>query len=535
MRARVLSSLLMAAAFLASPAVAFDGAEHKHVSATGLQLALRACAADPACRLDEKLLRQVEPFADPHSRLEYGTLVSSVDYRLNPLQLMQTAHPQRNLPSAPSELDPHLLNVLTSGGSWFLRAAAANDTHFQGELIAGIRHFHAYAVDVAAHDRNLFAALLLNSIADHFLQDFFAPGHIVTPRFGLHDAAAMGLHNRYNSIGSTFVVDEARFNSDLAGLLEMFLETAEGRRFCCMAPFLPSDPIPLWGDTDLGRSRRQELLMILIAARSILDVLQSASSGSPTNSLRDVKWVPTAVVPNTGRTQLAGGELPYGRYEHLGKDVAILNAGAILAFSAGAHVLRVGGSTRSRTIYQGDWIIMGRPPLEVKRNPTDLDTPAIAHFRDRSWSMRVGYVYEHSERDIARGPAVRVVYAKPLIHMQLSADAAWKTYLQDERHGRKLAYGLRAQTGFSILNFDLGIGRDYSWTLGRLQPALATRFGLTVAGPLSSIPYVGRIEKAIFRWQRRRLEKEAHFVERAPRDCERLSGSGAAASMAPCN
>ena len=511
MKKRMFGLLLAGAAIAGRPLFAFDGAEHKHVSAVGFQLALQACEKDPDCRLSPKQSKEIEAFTDPHSRLEYGTIVSSVDYRLNPLQILQTAEPQRKLPSVPSQLDAHLLSFLTRGGTWFFRAASANDTHFQGELITGIRNWHAYAVDVAAHDQNLFAALVINSISDHFLQDFVAPGHIVTPRFGLHDAAAMAVHNRYNHLGSTFVIDDEQVQKELYPLLKLFLATKEGARFIEAVPSLKA-PVPLWGDSNLFRSLPQELLMILIEARSVLDVLYSASSVKPMNSLTNVTWVPTSIVQQDGkkRTCLAGGALPYGRYRHLAPEVGVINGGTILGFSAGTNILRVGSFTRTRGIYQGDFIVYGRYPLEAAKNPTDLNAPAIAHFRDGGWSLRLGYVYEHAETERAQGPAVRFVYARPLIHMQVSADAAWKTYHLNERSDRKLAYGARFQTGFSVLMLDVGLGRDHSWTLGRLKPALATRFGLYVVYPLSGIPKAGKIEEAFFRWQRRRMESKGY-------------------------
>jgi hypothetical protein len=517
MNYRLLGILLASMAIAARPVAAFDGKEHRHVSAAGFQLALEACDRIADCKLTPELRRETDAFVDPHSRLEYGTIVSSVDYRINPLQILQATESQKELPSNPSRLDPHLLGFLTRGGTWFFRAAAANDTHFQGELIAGIRNWHAYAVDVAAQDRNLFAALVINSISDHFLQDFFAPGHIVTPRFGLHDAAAMALHNRYNYLGSTFVIEQDSFQKDLGLLLELFLSTKEGRRFVEALPTLREvvptfpNPVPLWGDSNLFRSPSQELLMILVEARSILDILQSASSGKRMNKLTDVAWVPTSIVKKNGRerTLLAGGKLPYGEYRHLVPEVWRLNGGTILGFSAGTNVLRVGQSTRTRGVYQGDVIVYGRFPLKAEPNATDLNAPAIAHFRDGGWSIRAGYTYEQGETDLARGPSLRFVYTRPLIHMQVSADAAWKSYHLNNLSDRKLAYGARFQTGFSMLMLDIGMGRDYSWTLGRLKPALATRFGLYVPVPLSSIPKLGSIEQRVYRWQRRRMENRA--------------------------
>jgi hypothetical protein len=288
--------VVIVALLLASSASAFDGDEHRLISRNGLKLAMEYFASRGNCALSTQQAIQLADFADLHSNLEYGTLVSSVDYRLNPLQLLQKYGAQTDLASGSDDLDPQLMRLLTSGGSTFFRAATANDTHFQGELVTGLRNWHAYAVSVAAGSGsvrageesrdtvrvggNLFAALLINSIGDHFLQDFFAPGHIITPRFGLHDAAALSMHNKYNTLGAWFRIDRKEFQEDLKPLLEFLaLASLSHERFAQSADELRNDDyVPLYGDSQLKESKTQELLMILVEARSVLDILESAGT-----------------------------------------------------------------------------------------------------------------------------------------------------------------------------------------------------------------------------------------------------------------
>ena len=55
---------------------------------------------------------------------------------------------------------------------------------------------------------DLRLALVYSAFAIHFLEDFFAPGHIRAPRSSLHDAAAMNIHDRFNRRGQCFILEK---------------------------------------------------------------------------------------------------------------------------------------------------------------------------------------------------------------------------------------------------------------------------------------------------------------------------------------
>jgi hypothetical protein len=204
-------------------ASAFSGPEHRRVSATAFDVALRfARAKGRTFTVDEE---NVLAAFRGQSDESYAGLVVAIDHTVDPLRVLERAIQTTRLPHARSDLDPFIVSTVLNPELAGLRAITINDMHFQAELTTNLRLYHLYAVLLAAHgeplkagqptdaDANndpaaeLFSALVINAISDHLLQDFFAPGHIITPRYGVHDAVALGSHEKYNLLGSTFVPD----------------------------------------------------------------------------------------------------------------------------------------------------------------------------------------------------------------------------------------------------------------------------------------------------------------------------------------
>jgi len=511
----------------ASRALAFDGDEHRYIARAGFALAVSACKADRECVLTPEQRLQVAEFENLHSRLDYGTLVSSVDYRLNPLQLMQKYGQQEQLPSSGSDLDTRLIQLLTGSVTAFFRAAAANDTHFQGELVAGIRNWHAYAVAIASNtepvqsatgtshpEPNLFAALLINSIADHYLHDFFAPGHIITPRFGLNDAVALSMHNRYNTLGAFFEITPKTFETDLQPLLEYLPPSeSDGGREELIKVLNNNCRVPLWGDSELSQSPSQKVLMILIEARSVLDVLQSAH-GKPHNSFLRTAWEPMKMYMEGKHEKfdLASAALPYGTYINYMNNGKPPNSGPVLALSFGSEMLlgvadkrlRQQKVTTARTVYAAEMLVWGHLPIDADRPAVDVAQRVPVYFNEyKQFGLNVGWVYARNTTEQARGIIVRAVLALPLLHSQVSLDTSEKHYDYKDQSGRRTAYGIRLQSGFSMLLFDLGLEREWTYGLrGSLKAERALRFGATIVSPLSNIPYLRSIERGFYRHQR---------------------------------
>jgi hypothetical protein len=373
----LLGGLLMAASCLAH---AFDSWEHKQLGDLAYHIAI-----DVYCKHNQNLepcksrysaekngLNQLyDPLLTdlPHGayhkqahRTSYGDVVMCVDYFLTPDKLI--AGRERSLISSnnqkmgpdglplPDEA-PVLFPTLRSQldldeGSRCkdeldnlegARAGHVNHTHFQAELLVAQRHNHIIALSMRTMEDNLFSALVMNAVSDHFLQDSFAPGHISTWRSRLTDLAANAYHDRVNRKGwdaainadklKTMATANGKDNStdNLIGLIykELSEDILLRRAF-----FEPDEPdactrncrpreatlidryqqelselfkklptseeslvVTLRGDSDLWRREqdRQRLVMLLFDVRSILDVLESQPSAEPGNNRRTVVLV----------------------------------------------------------------------------------------------------------------------------------------------------------------------------------------------------------------------------------------------------
>ena len=72
-----------------------------------------------------------------------------------------------------------------------------------------------------ARDGHILNALVNSALSDHFLNDFFAPGHITTPRENSHDTVALAMHDWANRAGTCSEIDAEHW-SELDRLLRFF-------------------------------------------------------------------------------------------------------------------------------------------------------------------------------------------------------------------------------------------------------------------------------------------------------------------------
>lgn len=229
---------------LLSPRVclAFEGREHRAVSRVALRLACLSAGMGEACTPYESLTREstVGQLGDCDAGLgnwqpTFDDFVAWVDFIDDPEKLLHLDPGSAAVASSPASadaLDRDFLCRLPNRPTAKLHAAHNNSGHFQEHLLHSIRVWHQSAIDEAraatsvpehaGARRSLYAALLKAAIASHFLEDFFAPGHIAAPREAYPDYPANTLHDRHNSRGRVFTVSpeaERRF-AELAQVLE---------------------------------------------------------------------------------------------------------------------------------------------------------------------------------------------------------------------------------------------------------------------------------------------------------------------------
>ncbi|MCU1348057.1 MAG: hypothetical protein JWO56_1087, partial [Acidobacteria bacterium] len=265
--------------FASSPLQAFSGPEHRDLSNAALRLAVlhaRAgfpdeCAkrASPCARMLDVAYDLSEGAIEPlHT---FGDLTRAVDLFQNPDILTYEV--------AWTHLDER-----RRLSRWLLQGLALhrNRAHFQVEALNAYARYHDQAI-VFGRRHEPRRALYSEAVALHFLQDFFAAGHFVTPRGGFHDAVAASLHDRYNIDGVDVAVTIPKVGPWKTLLKEMSgQDPFEGE----LLRFTPEDVerftaldgknFRAGGDRCLSQIPEQRVLLALASAESIVEVIESA-------------------------------------------------------------------------------------------------------------------------------------------------------------------------------------------------------------------------------------------------------------------
>jgi hypothetical protein len=260
-------------------AYAFTGNEHCDVSNAALKLAIRhlrnsdaAACSTPGTHCAEILSHAVELLSgkDKNKNHTFGDLTRAVDWFEDPEILThEVAWSHADQRKRWTELPFHLL------------ALHRNETHFQAKALEDYARFHDQAIVFARrHDPD--RALYSEAVALHFLQDFFAAGHFVTPRSGFHDVVAGSLHDQYNiegvDVGVTIpdvgpwknLVDELEADLPFKGHdVNLVSPDIDQFRKVDGSGFLAG------GDGCLKQVPAQRVLLVLASAESIVEVLTS--------------------------------------------------------------------------------------------------------------------------------------------------------------------------------------------------------------------------------------------------------------------
>lgn len=331
------------AAVVPREAQAFDYAAHCRMSNRALRLAANRVAAplrsdDP--RRDSLFVLQRHAGdaacrdASPRPRtFAYGEWVAQVDWATSPADFFVTPVPGAGSNwSFPDTVPVDAIRRIVNLPMQDYRVLHENCEHFGATALYSFQLWHTHAIQEAGSGR-LNAALVYQAFADHYLEDLFAPGHIFSPRSGLNDVLAGGIHNAYNRRGAFYNPDRtselSAYVSDTTGVGDKLQPSFDSvTRLVCNAQGLvncvrglENDTIPFYGDNQLGRSAAQELFITLVIARSLEDVLRAwapAPGGPPpSDTFEQVRWCGYDMPPSRGaRREWTSPNvvLPFGHY-----------------------------------------------------------------------------------------------------------------------------------------------------------------------------------------------------------------------------
>ncbi len=178
--------------------------------------------------------------ASPFSSFSYGMITALVDYTINPADLFVSDGTRTEPPTSQEQLNPDFFFPPAGLASKLDVSSHNNADHFQGDVLLLFDHWHTNALNeaVKSDGARLFRALANEAVADHFLEDSFAPGHLLTPRRGMSDAMSLSWHDAFNARGRVMGV---RNWSELTRLYEFLLGTKD--RYNCAFQRIGDKPV----------------------------------------------------------------------------------------------------------------------------------------------------------------------------------------------------------------------------------------------------------------------------------------------------
>jgi hypothetical protein len=451
------------------------------------------------------------------ANVSYAEFVAFVDRVVDPIKLMDRAEGTGGLPRYPSDLDEDFLTRLRKRRSPQLFAAQGNDSHFQAQAMMSWWLWHRQAVLAAAYGdatqqgpsegrERLFAGLLMNAISNHYLEDSLAPGHIFTPREGMHDFAAISMHDFYNREGACFAVDKDRWgeladlidperHAQLLGMRKEILESIKGLGF-------PQWKLRLLGDGYLipserkieavpgleESSQRQRLFITLVVARTIVDVLESHACGEPINKFESYSWSPLQENQHAGKKyQMARAGYPYGTYKEYSVDK--VEYGLISSLEISSQSTVSGGVEDTRGVVSAIVIptFIWAPPPGIKAKnvyvPTYL-TPTAA----------LGLSYRLDDDLPGFGAFVRLSLLSPRLDLHVGAAFGVERYNWDAEESYRFHPEVRVGVGASIVSLFGAVGYDHALNAQReLEGSLTVRAGAQLAILWSKLPRRQRV------------------------------------------
>ena len=459
--------------------------------------------------------------------IRYGDIVKGVDDMRYPKLIFSRFNkdPEYNVdgyPVSEEQLNKTVLSLFFKEMSQdMLKASSNNFQHFQGELFEAMKSLHLEAIDVADHG-NIFSALVMQALSDHFLHDIFAPGHVTTNRENSHDGVALAMHDWANDRGAEFEIDSNEWPI-LQVILEYMISNCnkyrlfydkKGKaldRYCnadnvsngeavnqlqVMKELLENhQSIRMFGDNSLYKKHTQVIFMLLVEVRAILEVMYSYTgfnknkaeniASSSHNNYFSYKWSGTydyqkkePITPSAG--------LKYGDYKFDEKEVG--NAYDIIIYTAsGQAPVDVGSSAGEISIEYVPLSVIGKS--QTLKNMIMQQPSEVCHwYKLCNVGVAVGAVLARNDDLRMEGLQLRLINVQPKMSTLFSLYARRLNYSDDVNvDDWKSSYGIRFDTGFSMYSVFVGLenGYGYNERQSSLDRGLVVTFGIGIGIPIS--------------------------------------------------
>jgi len=447
---RPISVAFLTALLVSVNAAAFTGREHRCISETALAMATKDVALE--CPL---LPAKANPCDRAYEGGEtFGDLTRVVDWYQDPMRF------------APFDW------TIRQRQTRFLRrmwATHNNVRHFQDGAATAYRDAHKCALDAVS----LCDGLWYEAMALHYLQDFFSPGHVVTPRTGSNDVVSSSLHDRFSRRGADLTVDTG------------MLRELEG-----MTP-----PSHIYGDGRLDQQATD--FLIAISAASIREVVEKHQRGGTTTQLtlcfrtrsaEPIKGSDVSEVMGTARGPYAAllrsdaidprckcESEAIAQYQFTG-DGDLRQGYYNLWGFRGAELIGVRGGARRVT--DVGMLIFAEDPTGRMRRRTSCDECSEETFQGKAAGGAMLH-FTNVEGARYRAQGLHLEFDGRWKKLEFSGYAGYRRYRHESRSDKRPEIGGKVGYGLDVLNAIVAIERTHTVdSSGKLRQVYAVMPGV---------------------------------------------------------
>lgn len=478
-RLRIILLSIFILSFIPGQSHSFNGEEHAFVSTNAFLVSLTH--AKKANLISENEAERLKACFTENDTMNYGYLSKIVDDVTDPSKLMKLYGPDVDIDHGVDCAKAKAL--LKSRKIMFIdriMASKYNEDHFQGKTLTKFREFNDLA-QLNAIRGNLASALVLNAFAAHYLEDFFAPGHVLTPRTEVNNISARALHDSWDNEGAQMRITTIGKLMDYLDIIkEMNGDAAEGVRALTA---LDGNYLRIYGDGLLRKTPGQKELMIAEVAKTITAVFHAYKTH--TVSKFDSDFV--AEIKTEKKKGLLGDDSSYEQISPVFDDVAYKPIRRDYLLGRLVPIIEIAPylSTPLKSGINSRWGL--EADLAVYGIPQIGEDSSVSKFFD---TFLVGFAlgYDYTDEifnatNYSHGPLFKFIFDIKNTDIGFCLYAKWKFNNENDNTYQSFPFGGRMSFSRDFFSLYVGVGNEPRYT-DRMENVITVYTGLTIFFPV---------------------------------------------------
>lgn len=457
----------------------FSGEEHAFISNNAFLVSLTYAKKNHL--ISEEEAEQLRSCFTENDNMNYGNLTKIVDDVTDPSKLMKLYGPDIDVGRG---VDCSKAKTLLTSRKimWIdkIMASKYNEDHFQGKTLTRFREFNDLA-QLYALRGNLVWALVLNAFAAHYLEDFFAPGHVLTPRTEVNNISARALHDSWDKEGAQMRITTTGKLMDYLDIIKEMNGDAEEGVMAITA--LNGNYMRIYGDGLLRKTPGQKELMIAEVAKTITAVFNAYK----THTVSEFESNYVTEMKTEKNAGLLGDDSSYEQISPMFDDVAYKPIRRDYLLGRLVPIIEVAPylSTPLKSGINSRWGL--EADLAVYGIPQIGEDSAVSRFFDTFLvGVALGYSYTDeifNATNYAHGPLFKFIFDIKNTDIGFCLYAKWQFNNENDNTFQSFPFGGRMSFSRDFFSLYVGIGNEPRYT-NKMENIVTVYTGLTVYFPV---------------------------------------------------